>query len=148
MAALWTTHRLPICRKPLFHVARLNIKRSILCRQGKNCDGWPPLGLPCRCDNVILHAIEERKMTTGQLAPFAWWKSWLDAALSFLYPEVCQVCNQEPATPGNGFVGTNCRKNVKFIAPPLCERCGLAFQGDITTAFVCSTCREEDYAFA
>ena len=87
-------------------------------------------------------------MTTGQLAPFAWWKSWLDAALSFLYPEVCQICNQEPATPGNGFVGTNCRKNVKFIAPPLCERCGLAFQGDITTAFVCSACREEDYAFA
>jgi competence protein ComFC len=86
-------------------------------------------------------------MKIEQMAGFAWSKSWLDAALSFLYPEACQICNQEPATSGNGFVGTNCRKNVTFIAPPFCERCGLAFDGDVTTSFECGNCREEDYAF-
>ena len=78
---------------------------------------------------------------------FAWSKTWLDAAFSFLYPEVCQICNQEPAIPGNGFVGDNCRKNVTKIVPPFCERCGLAFEGDINGAFQCSNCRTEDYAF-
>jgi ComF family protein len=86
-------------------------------------------------------------MKIEQMAGFAWSKTWLDAALSFLYPEVCQICNQEPATPGNGFVGDHCRKNVAFIAPPLCDRCGLAFEGDISTSFVCANCREEEYTF-
>jgi competence protein ComFC len=86
-------------------------------------------------------------MKIEQMAGFAWSKTWLDAALSFLYPEVCQICNQEPATPGNGFVGDHCRKNVAFIAPPFCERCGLAFEGDISASFVCANCREEEYAF-
>jgi ComF family protein len=86
-------------------------------------------------------------MKIEQIAGLAWSKSWLDAALSFLYPEVCQICSQEPATPGNGFVGTNCRKNVAIIAPPFCERCGLAFEGDLTTSFACANCREEEYAF-
>ena len=86
-------------------------------------------------------------MKIEQIIGLAWSKSWLDAAFSFLYPEVCQICNQEPATPGNGFVGDNCRKNVTKIVPPFCERCGLAFEGDITTAFECSNCRTEKYAF-
>jgi len=87
-------------------------------------------------------------MKIEQIMGLAWSKSWLDAALSFLYPEVCQICNQEPATPANGFVGSKCRKNVTIIAPPLCERCGLAFEGEITGRFECANCREEkDYAF-
>ena len=86
-------------------------------------------------------------MKIDQMAAFAWSKSWLEAALSFLYPEVCQICNQEPATPGNGFVGANCRTNVRFIDRPFCERCGLAFEGEFSGAFVCSNCREEEYAF-
>jgi len=86
-------------------------------------------------------------MKIDQIAGWAWSKTWLDAALSFLYPEVCQICSQEPATPGNGFVGDTCRKNVTIIAAPFCERCGLAFQGEFTTAFQCANCREEDYVF-
>jgi competence protein ComFC len=86
-------------------------------------------------------------MKFEQVMPFALSKSWLDAIASFLYPEVCQICNQEPATPGNGFVGDICRKNVTEIVPPFCERCGLAFEGDITSAFECSNCRTQDYAF-
>lgn len=87
-------------------------------------------------------------MKIEQRAGLALSKSWLDAALSFLYPEVCQLCGQEPASPGNGYVGTNCRKKIEFIAPPICERCGMAFEGEITTAFECTNCREGDFAFA
>ena len=86
-------------------------------------------------------------MRIEHMPGFGWSKTWLDAAAGFLYPHVCQICNQEPATPGNGFVGSDCRKNVTFIAPPLCERCGLAFEGEITAQFECANCREEDYAF-
>jgi len=86
-------------------------------------------------------------MKIEQIIGFAWSKTWLDAACSFLYPEVCQICNQEPAKPDNGFVGDNCRKNVTRIESPFCERCGLAFEGDISGPFECSNCRTETYAF-
>jgi ComF family protein len=59
-----------------------------------------------------------------------------------LYPEVCQLCKDEPATPREGFVGRKCWSQVRFIRPPLCDRCGLPFEGDITTSFVCRNCHE------
>jgi len=74
-------------------------------------------------------------------------KCWLDTGLSFFYPEVCQYCGNERATAGTGFVGERCRKNVKWIQPPFCERCGLPFEGDITTPFECSNCRELELHF-
>lgn len=83
-----------------------------------------------------------------QMAGLAWSKCWLDAGLSFFYPEVCQICGQEAASPSNGYVGRNCRKNVALIARPFCERCGLAFEGEFSAGFECSNCREGDFAFA
>jgi ComF family protein len=76
------------------------------------------------------------------------WKSWLDAGLSFLYPEVCQYCTQERATADDGFIGAECRKNVKAIARPFCERCGLPFEGEITTHFECGNCRDAELHFS
>lgn len=75
-------------------------------------------------------------------------KSWLDVALSFFYPEVCQYCGHEPASAAEGYIGAKCREKVNFIAPPYCERCGLPFEGDITTSFVCSWCRETTAYFS
>ena len=69
-------------------------------------------------------------------------KSWVDAVLSFFYPEVCQCCHMERATPQEGFVCQECRKQVQLIQPPFCERCGLPFEGEVTTLFVCSYCQE------
>lgn len=74
-------------------------------------------------------------------------RKWSDAALSFLYPEVCALCEKERATHRDGFVGPACRAEVNFIEPPFCSRCGLPFAGDITTEFECANCREMDLQF-
>ncbi|HEX9047242.1 MAG TPA: ComF family protein [Verrucomicrobiae bacterium] len=72
---------------------------------------------------------------------------WLDAALGLLYPEVCQLCNSEPATHGDGFVGSKCWSRVRFIRPPFCDRCGLPFEGELTHSFVCSNCHDQELHF-
>jgi ComF family protein len=74
-------------------------------------------------------------------------KSWLNAGLGWLYPEICQLCGAARATPAEGYVCGGCRVKVRFIEPPFCQRCGRPFQGDITTAFECSNCREMEWHF-
>jgi ComF family protein len=74
-------------------------------------------------------------------------QEWFGATLAFVYPEVCQICDQERAAPAEGFVCARCRDQVKFIRPPFCERCGLPYEGDITTKFECTNCREMELAF-
>jgi len=63
-------------------------------------------------------------------------------------PEVCQLCNSERATADDGFVGPQCWSQVRFIRPPFCDRCGLPFQGDLTTTFECTNCREMKLHFS
>jgi ComF family protein len=74
-------------------------------------------------------------------------KPWLDAALGFVYPDVCQICGHERATKKEGFVCATCWRKVRFIKPPFCDRCGLPFQGAITTTFECDNCREMELHF-
>jgi len=69
------------------------------------------------------------------------------AALAFLYPERCQICDAEPAAPSEGLVGERCRAQVRFIEPPFCKRCGLPFAGDLTIPFECANCREMELHF-
>ena len=75
-------------------------------------------------------------------------KSWLNTSVNFFYPEICQLCENERATAKDGFVGAKCWTQVRFIRPPFCERCGLPFQGDLTTKFECSNCREMELHFS
>lgn len=68
-----------------------------------------------------------------------------DAWLGLVYPNVCQVCGHQRATPPAGYVCDACRcghRGVRFLIPPLCERCGRPFPGDLTTPFECSNCRD------
>jgi ComF family protein len=74
-------------------------------------------------------------------------KSWLDAGLGFFYPDVCQLCHSESATAADGYVGAHCWQGVRFIKPPFCERCGLPYEGELTTRFECSNCREMELHF-
>jgi ComF family protein len=74
-------------------------------------------------------------------------KEWLDAGLAFIYPEVCDLCGSQRATPAQGYVCQRCREQVGFIEPPLCQHCGRPYEGEITVDFVCSDCRGADYSF-
>jgi ComF family protein len=71
-----------------------------------------------------------------------------EAGLALFYPRVCQLCEQERATPEQGFVCAKCWTGVRFIKPPFCDRCGLPYEGDITTPFECSNCRDLDLHFS
>jgi competence protein ComFC len=73
---------------------------------------------------------------------------WLNAGLSFGYPEICQLCQKERANASEGYVCVACRAGVEFIEPPFCARCGLPFQGAITTAFECSNCQDFELHFS
>ena len=74
-------------------------------------------------------------------------KCWLDTALTFFYPDLCQICGSERATAREGYVCLRCCQNLRFIKPPFCDRCGLPFNGEMTTQFECSNCREMDLHF-
>src|SRR5260370_21248139 len=75
-------------------------------------------------------------------------KCWLDAGLGFCNREVCRCCGEERDTAAEGFIGAQCWQNIKFIAPPFCERCGLPFEGAVTTPFECGNCREMGLQFS
>ena len=71
----------------------------------------------------------------------------LTESLNLLYPPVCQLCHEHRAAAADGFVCGKCWSHVRFIRPPFCERCGLPFEGDLTTTFVCTNCNDLDLHF-
>lgn len=73
---------------------------------------------------------------------------WVNCGLSFFYPELCQSCLQNRATPAEGYVCQNCRGQIRWIRPPFCQCCGLPFQGAITTTFHCGNCRDLEPTFS
>lgn len=75
------------------------------------------------------------------------WQNRLNASLAFFYPETCQICGMERATPREGFVCVQCRSRVHFIESPYCERCGLPYSGALTTPFECTNCRDIELHF-
>src|SRR5215831_16717743 len=75
-------------------------------------------------------------------------RSWLNAALAFFYPEICQVCQEARATPAEGFVCQSCRGEAHFIERPFCEYCGRPFEGNLTAPFECVHCRETKPCFS
>ncbi len=77
----------------------------------------------------------------------AFTRSWLDAVAALVYPEVCQLCGEQRATPRECFLCAECRSQVRFIEPPFCARCGLPYAGEITGPFECANCRELDWPF-
>ncbi len=75
------------------------------------------------------------------------WQDWWRAGLGLIYPEACQLCERERAVAKDGFVCADCRAQVQFIRRPFCERCGRPFEGDLTTQFECTNCRELELHF-
>ncbi|HAM72470.1 MAG TPA: hypothetical protein DCM86_12585 [Verrucomicrobiales bacterium] len=74
-------------------------------------------------------------------------RSGLESLLALLFPEVCQLCGEERGEAASGYLCTPCRSRLPRIAPPMCDRCGLPYPGDITGPFDCLNCRDLDLAF-
>lgn len=70
-----------------------------------------------------------------------------DPLLGFFYPECCQICSQERARVADGYVCASCWREVRFVRPPFCARCGLPFPGAITHEFECANCRDLELHF-
>ena len=75
-------------------------------------------------------------------------QNWLGAMLRLVYPEICQLCQNERASAREGLVCAKCWSRVRFIRPPFCERCGLPFAGELTTHFVCTNCHDLQLHFS
>jgi ComF family protein len=73
--------------------------------------------------------------------------SWINAGLGLFYPEWCQLCGHERAIPQEGFVCSSCQAKVRLIRPPFCHRCGLPVEGDVSTLFECTNCRDAELGF-
>jgi len=84
-------------------------------------------------------------MNTALIPPV---RRWLNTGLGFLYPECCQLCQKARATAAEGFVCAACREQVKQVERPYCHRCGLPYDGDLTTEFQCSNCRDVELHFS
>jgi ComF family protein len=67
---------------------------------------------------------------------------WFHVGLDLLYPPVCQLCQSNRADPRTGLVCNQCWSHVRFIRPPFCQRCGLPFEGNLTTEFICTNCHD------
>lgn len=72
----------------------------------------------------------------------------LPSGLNLLYPPVCQLCHARRAEAPAGFVCGQCWRQVRFIRPPFCHRCGLPFAGEFTTNFVCTNCHDLELHFS
>jgi ComF family protein len=70
------------------------------------------------------------------------WRKWREGALRFVFPECCQVCRAQRATPEEGYVCAQCARGIRLIQPPYCQTCGLPFSGDLTQPFDCANCRD------
>ncbi len=77
-------------------------------------------------------------------------QSWSEAAFGLVYPATCQLCGERRASPKEGLVCSRCWSKVRFIKQPFCDRCGLPYEGEITTRFECGNCRglELHFSFA
>lgn len=75
---------------------------------------------------------------------------WGEAILSLVYPGVCEICDEEEVAPGEGYVCAACRRkpgHVQRVRAPFCDRCGLPFEGAVTSSFECGNCRELELRF-
>ncbi|MBI1841614.1 MAG: ComF family protein [Verrucomicrobia bacterium] len=70
-----------------------------------------------------------------------------EGLLGLVFPEVCQICKEAHATPGEGYLCAGCRGALRPVERPFCERCGLPFHGDVTVVFQCPNCHEMELNF-
>ena len=80
----------------------------------------------------------------GQFSFRTRYQSMLDAMLGIFYPPICQWCSKYGALADHGFICNECLQSPGFfqlIGADCCARCGLPFEGELSSPFECSNCR-------
>jgi ComF family protein len=74
--------------------------------------------------------------------------SWGKGVISLFFPEKCPFCRKLLRTPGEEIPGLcpTCEKNIEWMLPPYCPRCGRAFPRG-TDSHLCSDCLQEKLFF-
>jgi ComF family protein len=68
---------------------------------------------------------------------------WFETFLRAVFPHVCEICGEREAGPAESYICGHCRTHpraIKPVRPPICKICGLWYEGEITTDFVCRNC--------
>lgn len=68
----------------------------------------------------------------------AFFKSLYRAVLDSLFPPVCLKCGAAVAEDQS--LCADCWKQIRFIAPPLCARCGMPFDVPVEAGTLCGAC--------
>ncbi len=63
-----------------------------------------------------------------------------DDLLGLGFPDVCQFCGEESAVKEEGYLGRACRKFLRPVVEPYCERCGLPLEGEAPPGARCANC--------
>jgi len=84
-------------------------------------------------------------MAQDGVSPAAW-RRGLDAALDLLLPPRCLGCGA--MVERNGLLCTECWSGLSFIAPPLCDCCGLPFAYPVAARTRCAACLASPPDFA
>jgi competence protein ComFC len=74
----------------------------------------------------------------------------LEYLLRPIFPHACEICGAAEAGPEESFICGRCRELRDAIEPveaPFCQKCGLWFQGEMTTEFRCANCADLKLAF-
>ncbi|MFA5193016.1 MAG: double zinc ribbon domain-containing protein [Verrucomicrobiia bacterium] len=74
-------------------------------------------------------------------------KRWANVALEILYPADCAVCKGAREPGSRSMLCEKCRKELRPLPRPFCERCSLPFDGATGGDFKCSHCADKAFAF-
>ena len=72
---------------------------------------------------------------------------FLESLAALAFPTTCQICSDRQAEPRNGYVCTQCLRNVRPTKTPWCNKCGRPFDGEFPETTTCFNCHETEWHF-
>ncbi|MEM7146771.1 MAG: ComF family protein [Verrucomicrobiota bacterium] len=70
-----------------------------------------------------------------------------DAVGGLLYPRVCAGCGRGVVEPGRAGLCEGCRRELRPVRAPICEKCGEPYPAAVSVSFRCSNCSDRDLSF-
>jgi ComF family protein len=71
----------------------------------------------------------------------SWWRRSHRATVDLLFPPRCGACGGEAAEAGGAALCDNCRREIRFLDGPVCERCAATVPATANVTLECMHCR-------